>query len=161
MMEFQIKKTSRRCQSTDRELRPGEVFFSELIQESGVFHRRDYCEEAWQGPHESCIGWWKSSIPETDSGRVYWAPREVLMSYFQSLQDDPRHRATLYVMALVLLRRKYLQLVDSGETGEFMELRDPKQKRTWKIQVVELSTDQINQIQQDLGEQLFMDQPPE
>ena len=120
-MDFQIKKTSRRCHATERDLQPGEAFYSELIQEEGEFQRRDYCAEAWQGPHEHCIGWWQSRIPDAESGRVYWAPRDVLLSYFESMQGQPGYEATAYVMALVLLRKKYLQLVDSGEPGEAME----------------------------------------
>ncbi|MGI9516099.1 MAG: hypothetical protein ACR2NP_03555 [Pirellulaceae bacterium] len=161
MMEFQIKKTSRRCHTTDRELQSGETFYSELVQEHGEFQRRDYCEEAWQGAQEDGIGWWKSQIPETDGGRVYWAPRDILLSYFESLHDNPAHADTLYVMALVLLRKKYLQLVDSGDATELMELQDKRAGKTWKIAVVPLSNEQVATIQQELGEQLFMDQPPE
>lgn len=163
MMDFQIKKTSRHCHATERDLKPGELFFSDLVQEEDALIRRDFCEEAWQGPDEHSIGWWKAKIPEIEGGRVYWAPRDVLLAYFDSLIEKPDYQPTVYVMALLLVRKRILQLVDSetNEEGEFLELKFSKENRTYKIPVVELSNEQVTNIQQDLGEQLFTDQPPD
>jgi len=163
MMDFQIKRTSRHCHATERELQPGEPFFSDLVDEDGVLSRQDYCQEAWQGPSEGSIGWWRARIPETEGGRVYWAPRDVLLAYFDSLVDKTEHIATTYVMGLLLVRKRILQLVDSETTelGEFLELRRAKDKRTYKVQVVDLSDGQVNDIQRELGDQLFTDQPPD
>ena len=94
---------------------------------------------------------------------MYWAPRDVLLAYFDSLVEKPDYQPTVYVMALLLVRKRILQLVDSetNEEGEFLELKFAKENRTYKIPVVELSNEQVTNIQQDLGEQLFTDQPPD
>lgn len=163
MMDFQIKRTGRHCQETDRELKPGEEFYSELICESAALVRKDYSAEAWQGPDANSVGWWRARIPQMDGGRVYWAPREVLLAYFESLRDLPTVPPAAYVMALLLVRKRILQWVDTRETprGEIMELKYVKENKTYEVAVVELSDQQINGIQQELAEQLFMDQPPE
>lgn len=163
MMDFQIKRTSRHCHATERELKPGELFFSVLVEEDGVLSRQDYCEEAWEGPIDGSIGWWRARIPETEGGRVYWAPRDVLLAYFDSIVEKADHTATTYVMGLLLVRKRILQLVDSEVTdeGEFLELRYAKEKRTYKVPVVDLGDGQVNDIQRELADQLFTDQPPE
>ena len=163
MMDFQIKRTSRHCHATERELKPGETFFSDLVQEDDELVRRDFCEKAWQGPDASSLGWWKAMIPVVEGGRVYWAPRDVLLAYFDSLSGKPQHQPTAYVMALVLVRKRILQLVDSATSteGEVLEVRHARDNKTYTVPVVQLTPEQINQIQQELGEQLFMDQPPE
>ena len=163
MMDFHIKRTDRHCHATERELKPGEQFFSDLVKEGDGLVRRDYCEEAWSGPGEHSIGWWKATIPEVAGGRVYWAPRNVLLAYFDSLTAQPRSKPTVFVMALLLVRKRILQLVDSEQTpeGEVMEVRHTRENKTWKVNVIELTPEQVDAIQQELAEQLFMDQPPD
>lgn len=165
MMDFQIKKSARRCQATDRELTAGESFYSDLISDGDQYVRKDFCETAWEGPDENSIGWWKASIPKVDSGKVYWAPRDVLISYFESLLQGEQHCATAYVLALALIRKRILQLVDSQTAddgkSELLEVAYKKEGKTWNVTVVELTNEKIAKIQQELGEQLFMDHPPD
>ena len=56
MLDFEIRRSGRRCAKTDREFRQGEVFYSVLIPEGSEVQRYDYCHEAWQGPPENAIG---------------------------------------------------------------------------------------------------------
>ncbi len=163
MMDFQIKRTGRRCHETDRELKPGETFYSELVDEEGELTRRDLSSEAWDGPHENSIGWWQARVPDIQGGKVYWAPRDILLSYFESLQQHEQHRAAAYVMALLLVRKRILKLVDSIEQDgiECLEVRYAKDNKTWNVPVVELKNEQAESIQQELAQQLFTDHPPE
>lgn len=163
MMDFQIKKTGRRCFATDRELVAGEPFYSDLVQSGQDIERRDYCEEAWTGPGEGSLGWWRARIPKRDGDRVYWAPRDVLFAYFESLQQNDAHQATAYVMALLMIRKRMVQLVDTHEEDgkEWLEVQFKKENKTWNVTVVELDAAAIQQIQLELAEQLFMDHPPE
>ncbi len=165
MMDFDIKRTARRCHATDRELKPGESFYSELVEENNEMRRVDYCEEAWNGPTPNCIGWWKARIPERDSGKVYWAPRNVQIAYFEQLLSSSGTAVTAYVMALLLVRRRVLQLVDShceeGSHTEVMELYSAKDKNTYHVAVQSPAPGEIALIQQELASHLFMDEPPE
>lgn len=163
MMDFQIKRTTRRCHETDRELKPGESFYSDLVKQDGELLRRDICEEAWKGPDEASIGWWRARIPANDSGKVYWAPRDVLISYFETLQQNEKHAPIAFVMALLLIRKRILKLVDSEEKDgqEQLEIHCSRDKKTWNVPVVDLTPQQVTEIQQELAQQLFMDHPPE
>ena len=45
MTDYQIQASSRRCAATGREIRPGEAYYSALLDEGGAFVRRDYSDK--------------------------------------------------------------------------------------------------------------------
>jgi len=49
MTDYQIQPNTRRCLITGRELRPGERYYSALLEEGDRFVRQDFSAEAWQG----------------------------------------------------------------------------------------------------------------
>ena len=105
MQNFDIKRNARKCCQTDKALRPGDCFFSELVEtENGQLERKDYAEDQWTGMAENAIGWWKQTVPQLESGKIYWAPNEVLLSYFRSLMQLPQQAEAAFVMALLLVR---------------------------------------------------------
>ena len=106
MLNFEIKRSNRQCSKTDRTLQPGEEFYSALIDKDGELERLDYCVESWESPPQDCIGWWKSKVPETGKGKVYWAPRNVMLSYFEHGQQTNRSRMILLTLLLCCCCRK-------------------------------------------------------
>ncbi len=130
--------------------------------------RLDFCEQAWEGPPDHCLGWWKTVIPVTKSDRVYWAPVSVRIAYFEQLltSDPPKmeDQDVAYVLALLLVRQRVLQLADPTELSRpdnLLQLTFAKEKKSYDVSVRELGTEQIAAIQQQLSEHLFQDQPPE
>ncbi len=59
MIDYQIQPSTRRCCASGRELRPGERYYSVLMEEDGKFVRKDYSVEAWQGARTAPLasGW--------------------------------------------------------------------------------------------------------
>jgi hypothetical protein len=110
MIDYDIQRCTRRCAATDRELRCGEVCYSILVPEGAEVVRRDYAAEAWQGPPESAIGWWKTTIADPAAGRLHWAPSDVMLNYFERLSEDPAADDARYVLALLLVRRRVLRI---------------------------------------------------
>lgn len=163
MLNFDFKKTSRKCSTNDRPFESGEVFFSALIDEGGELVRKDFASEAWDAPPEGCVGWWKSRMPNLEKGKVYWAPKDVLMAYFQHVYEQPAYADLAYVMAVLLVRKRILQMIETDESTEppTMIVHHRKTKTDFPIAVQELSSHRISQIQNELAEQLFSDQPPE
>src|SRR5207249_11242458 len=104
MIDYDIQRCSRRCAATERELKDGETCFSVLVPEGAAVVRRDYSAEAWQGPPENAIGWWKTTIVDPQAGRPHWAPNDVMLNYFERLLDDPAGQDARYVLALLLVR---------------------------------------------------------
>src|SRR5262245_33195335 len=110
MIDYEIHRCTRRCAVTDRELKDGEDCYSVLVPEGAAVVRRDYSAEAWKEPPENAIGWWKTTIVDPQAGRLYWAPNDVMLNYFERLVDDPLAEDARYVLALLLVRRRVLRV---------------------------------------------------
>ncbi len=117
MIDYDIQRCSRRCAASDRERKDGETCYSVLIAEGADVVRRDYSAEAWPGPPENAIGWWKSTVVDPNAGRMSWAPSDVMLHYFERLGDDPAGEDARYVLALLLVRRRVLR-VEGSETDD-------------------------------------------
>ncbi|MEM7313137.1 MAG: hypothetical protein AAF497_08290, partial [Planctomycetota bacterium] len=89
MLDFEVKRCTRKCSATDEALKPGEDFYSVLVAEGAEVVRRDFSQAAWSGPPENHIGWWKSRMPDPDEKKVDWAPSDVILHYFQQLGERP------------------------------------------------------------------------
>ena len=160
MLSFEFKRSNRKCAITDKPFLPGQRYISALFEENDELVRRDYAESEWNGPEDSCIGWWSCVVPELDSGKIYWAPNDVLLSYFQSLLDLPGCESILFVTALLLVQKKILKLQDTDEENTLL-LYHKKSKSEFVVPVIALTADQKSAIQTELSEQLFTDQAPD
>lgn len=168
MQNFDIKRNARKCCQTDRAFRPGDCFYSELIEtDDGQLQRLDYAADQWNGMSEEAIGWWKQTVPELESGKIYWAPDDVLISYFESLINLPQHAAAAYVMSLLLVQKKVLILEDTVlQTGDresageaTLFLRNRHAGDLYEVLQQEITPQRINEIEHQLCENLFSDQP--
>jgi hypothetical protein len=159
MLNFEIKKSTRKCSQTDRDFEPGEVFVSALIEnENGSTSRMDFAIDQWNETPEHCIGWWKSKVPETGKGKIYWAPRQVMLSFFKHVLNQPPAQDVAYVTALLLLQKKFVSIVDDGET-ETMTVRDRSDKECYSVPIADIDGSRLAEIQSLLADQLFMDEP--
>src|SRR5207247_10877299 len=112
-MDFEIQRCTRRCAASGRELGPGEAFYSVLRRQGAELLRLDYAAHQWTGPPDDCLGWWKSRMPDRDASRAKLAPNDVLLQLFQQLEAVPEKQDLRFVLALLLVRRRVLQ-VDEG-----------------------------------------------
>lgn len=157
-MDFDVERCTRHCAATGRHFAEGEEFFSVLLAEGGQVHRRDYSTEAWQGPPEGALGWWKSKMPTAVSKKARLAPSEVLLQLFAELESDPLRRDMLYVLALLMIRRRIFRLEDTlaDEQGrETLVLYCGRDESTRHVAVVMPDTRRAEEIQQELSRLLF------
>ncbi len=158
MLDFEVQRCTRRCASTEREFKPGEPFYSVLIQDGARVIRQDYCVDAWTGPPENALGFWKSEMPDPSARKIHWAPNDVMRHYFQQLVERDEDRDTAYVLALLLVRRRLMRLEDTerDDAGrEFLVLYCPREENEYRVPVVEPGTLRIQQIQEELVKLLF------
>ena len=158
MVDFDVQRFSRRCAQTDRELMPGEVFYSALVPEGGDVVRSDYCKEAWDGPPENAIGWWQSEVPDPKSKKVNWAPNDVMLHYFLQLTDQEENLDTRYILALLMVRKRILRLdeTERDEKGnEILHVYCNKNESEYEVRVVNPTADRIDTIQTELAALLF------
>lgn len=154
MLDFEVQRCSRKCSSSGRELRPGETCYSVLVSEGSSVQRLDYSEEAWSGPPENSLGWWRSRIAEPGVVRMSWAPNDVLLDYFMKLADEPTKADERYVLALLLVRRRILRLEETStgpDGNDVLTLFCPRHELTHQVVANLPDESRVRQIQEDLG----------
>lgn len=153
-MDYDVKRCTRQCAATERELAPGETFYSELVVEGAETIRYDYSEAAWKGPHEKAVGWWKSQMPGADDRPKRWAPNDVMLQFFDELAAQPANQDMRCVLGLLLVRRRVMRLEESQydeEGREIMVLFCPRRDETYKVPVLIPDPQRADQIQQELA----------
>ncbi len=160
MLKFDFKKSSRKCFESEREFQPGEEFYSALFEcDDGSTERRDFSSDHWDGPTDETIGWWKSRVPELGKGRVYWAPKKVLLSYFEHVLGNKAYEDVAFVTGLLLVQKRILAMGDDGGDDSRLVLRNKSDKSIFEVPVVDIAPKRLVEIQNELSERLFMDQP--
>jgi len=157
MLDFDVQRCTRRCFATERELRAGETFYSVLVSEGANVVRRDYASDAWPGPPEKALGWWKSVYVDAAANRLHWAPNDVMLSYFEGLEGNATAADARYVLALLLVRRRVLRVerTESDDAGlETLVLFNPRSEVEYRVSAEVPSEDRVQAIQNDLAQLL-------
>lgn len=165
--EYRIESPSRRCDACGREFGVGDACFAAVVETEGeeALARQEFCPDCWQ-PREAFFSFWRTRVPEPKEERR--GPRLVdlarLMQLFERLGDEETADAQRfrYVLALALMRKRRLRLVQSRKTaggGEELELREPGTDRTHLVRTPGLSEDEVLAVADRLRE--ILDMPPE
>ena len=159
-MDFEVHRCTRRCAETDRQLQPGEEFYSTLQIDGANVVRRDYSVEAWKGPPDGVMGWWKSQMPSPNSKRIHWAPNDVMLELFEELADQSEQQDMRYVLALLLMRRRVVRLEETerdSQGREILVVYCPRRETTYKVQAMTPTEARTQEIQEELAKLLFAD----
>jgi hypothetical protein len=154
MMDYRIQPHTRRCVVTGRELKPGDKFFTALVDDNGQFVRRDYSVEAWQGPPPGVFSFWTGHVPrDTDPNKPRFDD-EMFLECFHRLegQEEPRKVNFRYVVALLLMRRKRLRFVDARmEHGrEVITVSCVRDRNKYEVVNPHLSEAEIGAVQEEV-----------
>ena len=160
MIDFEVQRCTRHCATSKRALEPGEEFYTVLLSEGAEVVRYDYCQDAWDGPPEQCLGWWKSRMPRPDQRRLNWAPNDVMLDLLVRYEDQVENQDMRYVLALLLIRRRVVRWEETEQDSsgnEQMVLYCPKSEVTYRVQAVTPNEQRTEEIQQELAKLLFAD----
>jgi hypothetical protein len=158
MIDYQIQPSTRRCSINGRELRPGERYFSVLLDEAGKFVRRDYSAEVWQGPPDGAFSFWASRVPPPQGRRRPPIDDDMLLDCFQRLEGEtePSRINFRYVLALLLLRRRRFRLdeVRQEDGHEVLCLRCPRTGVRHPVVNPGLADEELTAVQEDVFQAL-------
>ncbi|GMQ80085.1 MAG: hypothetical protein BMS9Abin04_026 [Planctomycetia bacterium] len=160
-MDYEVQRCTRRCAKTQRLLKPGETLWTALVVEGGDVVRYDYSEEAWAGPPEDTVGWWKSQLPDSSSRQEHLAPSDVMLQLFDQWADDPTRQDLRYVLTLLLVRRRIVRLEQTAQNAageESLVVYCPRREATYEVPVLSIPEPRIDQIQEELAELLYSGQ---
>jgi hypothetical protein len=157
MIDFEIARCTRRCSVSDRELQPGEAYYSVLVPSGSQVLRQDISAAAWTGPPEKAIGWWKATMGDAAARKPQWAPHEVMLEFFESLESDPTREDLRYVLALLLVRRRVLRLEaeEQDAAGRQIQVLECARKETqYRVAVVLPEAARAAELQAELTQLL-------
>ncbi|MEK6236201.1 MAG: hypothetical protein N2C14_15960, partial [Planctomycetales bacterium] len=133
-MEYQFNRCTKRCAESGRELAEGELYYSVLLADGADWKRVDFSTDAWSGPPPEAVGWWQSRIPTKESTKAKLAPNEVLKQFFAELRERGDRPEMLYVLTLLMLRRRILRPEEGGTSREDeLACCCPRAEETYRI----------------------------
>lgn len=150
---MEIPHPSRTCSVSRREFHPNESFFSVLTEEHEFYVRTDIAVEHWTGPPQECFGWWKSTVKHVAESTTQQVSNEILQSLFEKLFELPGEADTLYILTLLLLRRKLLRYekeITDEQGNRVLEIYALHTDTTYQISVAMPSHERLEAIQQQL-----------
>jgi len=157
-MDYRFKPISKTCAATNQPLEPGTQCYSALIEQDGVFERRDYSPEGWDGLPENAVGYWMAQVPIPEQKEAATADPEALFQYFEQLTDNanPQQEKLRYVLALYLLQRRRLHLECSVtiDDVEHLQVIGSRGEGPYEIPNQNLPEDELKELQAALNHQL-------
>jgi hypothetical protein len=159
MIDYQIQPSTRRCSISGREIRPGEHYYSVLLEEDGKFVRRDFSVEAWQGAPEGAFSFWRGRLTPPQQGkRRLLIDDEMLMECFGRLEGqlEPSRLRFRYVVALLLMRRRRLRFEQTEQDGaqEVLWLRCTRTGARHAVVNPGLTDEELETVQEDVFQAL-------
>ena len=161
-MDWKIAKSQRVC-TCGRQLEENETYFAALYEDGESFIRREYCVACWEKARAEAapFSFWKTSVPTREQKRRLLADDEVLLNFFFRLENDPdeQHQRFLYLLALILMRKKVLKFhdIEHADDREILCLRYAPEDRIVRVPNPKLSEEQIEGLKEQLTEILDID----
>ena len=126
-----VSKPTGVCAATGETLKPSTPAIAALCEREGDdgFDRLDYSLDGWDkgDQPEKLFSHWRYVVPDSDKKQGIVIDDAVLMDLFERLAGDqrPKRVAFRYILALVLLRNRKLQLLgrENHDDGEVWLLR--------------------------------------
>jgi hypothetical protein len=137
-MDLKIHRPHGVCATTGRSFASGEAFFSALLRGPSGLERIDCCAEAWTGPPAGALGWWRSTFSTAGSAGPTLAPVDVLLDVFEELEGRSADAALRYLLALQLVRRRVLRMVEApagAATAGELVLACRKRDREYRVAI--------------------------
>src|SRR6202035_4512022 len=88
MTEYQIQPNTRLCAVTGRELRPGERYFTALLEAAVKFVREVCSLDAWQGPRPGAFSFWSGLVPPENASPKPPFDDDLLVECFERLEGQ-------------------------------------------------------------------------
>ena len=116
---WRITKSGNSCCTCGKDLPENRLFFSCLIEEGGEFERRDLCPTCWEEhPPAAPFCFWRTRRAHVQRKPVL--DTEAMFGFFERLEgaETQKKRLFRFVLALYLMRRKELKLLQVRRDGE-------------------------------------------
>jgi hypothetical protein len=118
----------------------------------------DFSEAGWKGPPEGTVGHWMCIVPAAATSGPKPIDTESLFRFFEETSEDqnPIQEKFRYVVAILLLQKRRLQLEGSRKDGEidYLQLVGSRSEGPFEVRDQHLPPAEIKQLQNELSAHL-------
>jgi hypothetical protein len=156
-MDFEVERPTRHCAVSGRALAEGETFYSVLRRAEKGYTRIDCSAEAWTGPSDDVVAWWKSQVQAPAVTKPPPTPSEVLLKLFDDLESSPEQIEMRYVLALLMVRRRIFKLDESAppppgtRPGQTLAVHCARREATYHVAVANPDARRVVVLQDELS----------
>ncbi|MDD5708568.1 MAG: hypothetical protein PHR35_21830 [Kiritimatiellae bacterium] len=161
--EWNIRPRGRRCTICDTAFAEAQECVSALYESEAAYERRDFCMTCWDARQETAppFSVWQGAFaaPPEAAAKIEPVHRETAESLLRRLValEDPAHANVVYVLAVMLERKKLLVERDAKPRPEGGILRVYEHRKNGDTFVVldpQLRLDEIGEVQRQAIELL-------
>lgn len=155
MAEYRFAGRAPECAVTGKPFEGGESIVSAIFDEADGFVRRDFSEQAFPGP-EGTFSVWKS-VMAVKAEDPYKLDFELAGQFLQKLVDeaDPEREGLIYVLTLLLSRKRRVKILHSAALpeGELLRVRIPGPEEDVEVAVraPRLGAEAIERLQAEIA----------
>jgi len=160
-MDWNIKKGGEVCLRCEQLIDPGATYYSTLVVDEAAIERSDFCETCFtQESDDDKRVFWRTSKscnePVKKAVNFEWV-RELFERMLEVKEKAFKEMA--YLLALVLIRKRYLKLKDfvSRNGQDFMEVRRKKGEPLLHVEVPMITEQDISILRDKLSDLLEAD----
>ncbi len=156
--DWEIRARSEQCHGCHAPFGDQETFNSRLLFDAAGYRREDYCERCWpQVPEDAgTLSIWQSVFrlpPPPPPETVKRETAESLLRKLLADEDSPGYANTIYILAVMLERRRILvekdvQVREDGVKVRIYEYR--KSNETFVIPDPELKLAELEEVQEEV-----------
>lgn len=161
MTEWKISSGQDRCSSCERGFEVDQPYFSSIAVEPGGVMRRDFCTACFVPSENTDSIFWRTRMPDRNVERKNVVDFAVLRELFFKMvaQGDAAFVPMAYLVGLVLVRKKYLRLMDflTSEGKDFMRVQRRRGEPHFDVEVPLLDAAAIEQLKTKLSDLLRAD----
>jgi hypothetical protein len=148
--DWKISKRGRACALCQRPFRSEEEHYSGIARVEARFERRDVCLPCWTAQKPELFSFWKTVMPKIEQKR--FEDVTAMVEFFKKLveapTEDPVRLKIIYLMALLLARKRRVRLAGSKDGRLRVE-------KTWDGDAVDIAEPVIADAElADLREQM-------
>ncbi len=151
------------CCVTHRKFQPDEEYVAVLFESGGSYVRKDYSLEAWkEHAPEKYLAMWKTRAPShTEPRKSRAAVNDVLLAMFDRLRECGKSPDKLYVLSLLLVRRRIMRLEEQFDenAAQYLRLYSQFRDEYYQIPVVSPTPKRQSEIQAELTDVLVGNKP--
>ncbi len=165
--DWEIKSRSHHCTATGKPFAEGDIFYTLLFRDpSEGYRREDLCEEAFSQRNDNIqpFSLWRSKFEPPPPPAPETFPKATAEDLLRRVieEDNAADVNLRYILAVMLERKKILKPVDRKETdsGPLIIYEHAKTGEIFLIPDPQLRLDQIEQVQEEVGQRLGMAPEP-